>query len=150
VGWSYTTYLTYIGVAIFVTMDLADIVLAFAKCLNYIKYQRSSEVVFGIMLCTWTYFRHYLNLKILWSVWTQYDVYVPATARYFRPQDRVWLAPWMKYQVFVPIMLLQFVNLFWYYLIWRIVVRIIIGQDLKDIRSSDEESEAQPAAKKRR
>jgi hypothetical protein len=41
---------------------------------------------------------------------------VPAAARFFRPSEGVWLAGWMKYQVFIPIALLQLVNLFWYYL----------------------------------
>jgi very-long-chain ceramide synthase len=39
------------------------------------------------------------------------------------PKDGVWLAGWMKYQIFVPILLLQFLNLFWYFLIWRILYR---------------------------
>lgn len=30
---------------------------------------------------------------------------------------------WMKYQIFAPILLLQFLNLFWYYLILRVAVR---------------------------
>jgi very-long-chain ceramide synthase len=62
------------------------------------------------------YFRHYLNLVILYSVWTEYDPLVPPEARFFRPLEGLWLAGWMKYQVFVPIALLQLVNLFWYYL----------------------------------
>ena len=35
----------------------------------------------------------------------------------------MWLVWWMKYQIFVPILLLQFLNLFWYYLIWRLAYR---------------------------
>lgn len=29
----------------------------------------------------------------------------------------------MKWQIFVPIFLLQLINLFWYFLIWRILFR---------------------------
>ena len=32
---------------------------------------------------------------------------------------------WMQYQVFVPILALQFLNLFWYVLIWRIAYRYV-------------------------
>lgn len=29
----------------------------------------------------------------------------------------------MKWQIFIPIALLQIINLFWYFLIWRILLR---------------------------
>jgi len=29
----------------------------------------------------------------------------------------------MKWQIFAPIALLQLINLFWYFLIWRILIR---------------------------
>ena len=31
----------------------------------------------------------------------------------------------MRYQVFAPIVLLQLLNLFWYYLMWKILVRSV-------------------------
>lgn len=33
---------------------------------------------------------------------------------------------WMKYQVFAPLALLQALNLFWYFLIWRIAARYVL------------------------
>ena len=78
---------------------------------------------------------------MLYSVWTEFDLmpYVtPAyrtdvvlislrreTSKRWSPKDGVWLVWWMKYQVFVPILLLQCLNLFWYYLILRIAVRYV-------------------------
>lgn len=47
----------------------------------------------------------------------------------------------MKWQIFTPIFLLQLINLFWYFLIWRILVKAIFYRDLKDERSDDEEEE---------
>ncbi len=32
---------------------------------------------------------------------------------------------WMKYQVFVPLLALQGLNLFWYFLIWRLAYRYV-------------------------
>ena len=32
----------------------------------------------------------------------------------------------MKYQIFVPLLLLQFLNLFWYFLIWRLAFRCML------------------------
>ena len=45
------------------------------------------------------------------------------TSKRWSPKDGVWLVWWMKYQIFVPLLLLQFLNLFWYGLIWRIAFR---------------------------
>jgi hypothetical protein len=41
------------------------------------------------------------------------------------PASGAWLAPWMKYQVFTPILLLLGMNLFWYFLILRIAKRCV-------------------------
>jgi acyl-CoA-dependent ceramide synthase len=41
------------------------------------------------------------------------------------PADGTYLAGWLQYQVFIPIALLQGINLFWYYLILRILVRYV-------------------------
>ena len=46
-----------------------------------------------------------------------------ASARFFHPKDGVWMVDWMRYQIFIPILLLQFLNLFWYYLMCRILYR---------------------------
>lgn len=117
------TTISDIGVAIFFSMDIADVFLALSKMLNYMALQRTSEVSFALLLCVWTYFRHYQNLRVLHSVWYEYDVYVPEAARVFAPLSGVALSWWMKYQVFLPILALQILNLFWYALMWRIVWR---------------------------
>lgn len=45
----------------------------------------------------------------------------------------------MKYQIFVPILLIQLLNLFWYFLIWRILIRTLRGKVPEDDRSDDED-----------
>lgn len=134
------------------------------------KFGRAKVVSFLVFFCGWTYFRHYLNLWILWSVWTEFGLipYVPlsrlpepispeyrAASMQWLPESGAWLAPWMKYQVFVPILLLQFLNLFWYFLILRILWRYVLhknaaplpvnvpnsavtGSEVDDDRSDDE------------
>ncbi|RSH88614.1 hypothetical protein EHS25_002841 [Saitozyma podzolica] len=145
IGWSYTVHLTYIGVSIFVTMDVSDIFLAFAKCVNYVN-EDASAPVFAVFVCVWTYFRHYLNLFILWSVWNQFELIPVSERQLFSPLDDIWMAPWMKWQIFIPILLLQFINLFWYFLILRILFRAVFSAGLKDERSDDEdEGEAEPS-----
>lgn len=52
----------------------------------------------------------------------------------------------MKYQVFVPIALIQLLNLFWYVLILRILVRTVRGKVIEDDRSEDEAEPEEEAA----
>jgi len=137
VGWSYLVNLTLIGNAIFMSMDIPDSLLAFSKLLNYMGYDLPKVISFVILLFGWTYFRHFLNWWIMWSVWTEFDL-IPATSNQWLPESGAWLAPWMRYQIFIPILLLQFLNLFWYFLIWRIAYRAVAGNPVDDIRSDDE------------
>lgn len=37
----------------------------------------------------------------------------------------------MKWQIFAPIALLQLINLFWYFLIWRILIRCVTSSSLE-------------------
>jgi len=141
IGWSYLINLTYIGVAVFFSMDIADVFLAASKMLNYLQVQRTSEVAFGVFLCVWTYFRHYQNLRILYSVWTEYDELVPNEARVFQLLEGRALTGWMKYQIFAPILALQFLNLFWYALMWRVVFRIFTSTNASDTREEEEEDD---------
>jgi len=141
VGWSYLTNLTMIGTTIFVSMDISDTFLGLSKCINYTQYKRTSEFSFGIFLCIWTYFRHWQNLRILYSVYHDYDSLVPEFARRWSPSDEVYLTGWMKWQIFAPIMLLQILNLFWYFLIWRIVYKMFVGNPLVDVREEGETDE---------
>jgi acyl-CoA-dependent ceramide synthase len=53
----------------------------------------------------------------------------------------------MKWQIFAPIFLLQLINLFWYFLIWRILIRALFSDKLADERSDDEDEEPSTEAK---
>ncbi|KAG8953748.1 hypothetical protein FRC04_001953 [Tulasnella sp. 424] len=137
IGWSYLINLTPIGNAVFITMDVSDIFLAFAKTLNYLALETASAVAFGWFVCVWSYTRHYLNWCILWNVFYDFDL-VPKWAQQWAPETGAWLVPWMKWQIFAPLVLLQAVNLFWYVLIWRILYRAVFKSELADERSDDE------------
>ena len=72
---------------------------------------------------------------------------------------------WMQYQIFVPILLLQFLQLFWYMLMWRIAYRYVnlfrghwsfsltvisshsalfSNAEMTDSRSDDEDDDEEP------
>lgn len=43
----------------------------------------------------------------------------------FDPLNDKWAAPWLRKMIFAPIFLLQLINLFWYFLILRILYRYV-------------------------
>ncbi|KAG8703929.1 hypothetical protein FRC08_002558 [Ceratobasidium sp. 394] len=76
----------------------------------------------------------------MYSVWFEFDL-IPEKYMTLDPSIHAYMPWWLKYQIFLPIFLLQLVNLFWYFLIWRILVRAIFAPDLDkvdDDRSDDE------------
>jgi acyl-CoA-dependent ceramide synthase len=137
IGWSYGINLTFIGNAVYTSMDVPDFFLALVKVFNYLRWGWTQNILFIIFIGVWTYFRHYLNLVMLYSVYKDFDL-IPQSARSFSPSKGVWMAPWMKWQIFTPILLLQLLNIFWYLLIWRILWRVITSNSLQDARSDDE------------
>jgi len=137
IGWSYLVNLNMIGNAVFLSMDLPDTALAFSKVLNYMQREVAKVFTFAALVVAWTYFRIYLSLNILWSVWFEFDL-IPSESRQWAPETGAWLVPWMKYQIFAPLFLLQLLNIFWYFLILRILFRTLLTGNPDDDRSDDE------------
>ncbi|KAF8605523.1 longevity assurance proteins LAG1/LAC1 [Ceratobasidium sp. AG-I] len=137
---SYIVNLTWIGNAVFITMDVSDVFLALSKIFNYLKMNKTKIIAFGWFTIVWSYTRHWLNFTILYSVWFEFDL-IPEQHRRMDPSAGLFMAWWVKYQIWLPIFLLQLVNLFWYFLIWRILIRAIFATDLDQVdddRSDDE------------
>ena len=111
-------------------MDIPDAFFAFSKLLNYIDLKRAKIVSFLVFLCVWTYFRHYLNFVMLWSVYSEFSL-MPETSKRWAPEDGVWMVWWMKWQVFAPLVLLQALNLFWYYLILRVLYMCVVSSSTR-------------------
>ncbi|KAJ6592860.1 TLC domain-containing protein [Mycena capillaripes] len=127
---SYVMNLTLIGSAVYMSMDIPDMFLALSKLLNYIRWEATNNFVLAAFVLSWTYFRHYLNLAIIWSAWFEVDEYLPLGTR---------IPPAVHYGAFGALVLLQLLNLFWYYLIVRIVVKVLRTSKVEDERSDDED-----------
>ncbi|KAF8608844.1 longevity assurance proteins LAG1/LAC1 [Ceratobasidium sp. AG-I] len=135
IGWSYLVNMTWMGNAVFITMDWSDVFLAASKMFNYLDMEISKSIAFTFFAAVWTYTRHYLNLRMIWSVWYEFWLIRPEN-RFWDTVRGVWMAPWMRYQIFIPMVLLQCVNLFWYWNIWRIIITtIVFKKELDDDRS---------------
>lgn len=86
----------------------------------------------------WIYLRHYLNLKILWAVLTEFRTVGPFELNWETQQYKCWISQYITFGLLAS---LQAVNLFWLFLILRILANYIFTSETRDERSDDEEEE---------
>lgn len=136
---SYVFHFTKMGLAVYITMDVSDFFLAVSKDLNYLD----SIFVgpwFGAFVGVWIYLRHYINLKILWSVLTEFRTVGPFQLNFATQQYKCWISLPI---VFILIGALQLVNLYWLWLILRILYRYVFVGVREDDRSDSEDDEVE-------
>lgn len=87
--------------------------------------------------------RHYLNLRILFSLFNEFQTVGPYELNWETGQYKCDLAFWITGSLLSS---LQALNLFWLFYILRIAYRFVVHNVAKDDRSDDEESEAEAEA----
>lgn len=138
---SYVFHFTKMGLPIYVTMDISDFWLAFSKSLNYLDHLLT-PLIFIIFVFHWVYLRHWINLKILWSVLTEFRTEGNYVLNFATQQYKCWISLPI---VFVLIAALQLVNIYWLACIIRILYRLLWKGIQKDERSDSESDEEPPA-----
>ncbi|AGO10461.1 AaceriABR009Wp [[Ashbya] aceris (nom. inval.)] len=133
---SYVFHFTKMGLAVYITMDVSDFFLALSKILNYMD-SPFTPPFFLLFVSSWVYLRHYVNIRILWSVLTEFRTVGDYTLNYATEQYKCWIAMPI---IFGLIFALHLVNLYWLFLIGRILYRMVFQGVQKDERS-DSESE---------
>ena len=113
-----------------------------SKTLNYLDHYLTGPYYFSFV-CIWIYLRHYLNLRILFSLFTDYKT--------IGPYELDWETEQYKCSLSFAITLgllasLQALNLFWLFFILRIAYRFVVHNVAKDDRSDAEESEMEDTA----
>lgn len=108
-----------------------------SKTLNYLDAYITIPY-FGVFVGMWIYLRHVLNLKILWAILTEFRTVGPFELNWETQQYKCWIS---QYITFALLASLQAVNLFWLYLILRILANYIFNSVTKDERSDDETEE---------
>jgi very-long-chain ceramide synthase len=100
---------------------------------------------FFVFICIWTYLRHYINLRILHSITTEFATVGPFELDWETQQYKCWISQAITFALLAS---LQAVNLFWLFLILRIAYRYVIswGDVVEDDRSEYEESEEEDNA----
>ncbi|KAI4726703.1 acyl-CoA-dependent ceramide synthase [Aureobasidium sp. EXF-10728] len=134
---SYRFHFTYMGIAVYITMDISDFFLATSKVLNYLDSPITGPY-FGLFIGVWFYFRHYLNFYILWATLTTFRTIGPYELNWETQQYKCWISQIITFSL---LFALQAVNVFWFVLILRIAYRFIRSSVAKDERSDDEEDE---------
>ncbi|ERT01500.1 hypothetical protein HMPREF1624_02751 [Sporothrix schenckii ATCC 58251] len=141
---SYRFHFTYIGLAVYITHDISDFFLATSKSLNYIDGPFMGPFYF-LFMCVWIYLRHYLNLRIIYSLFTEFKTVGPYELDWAGEQFKCPLAFVITCGL---LSALQALNIFWLFFIIRIAYRFVVHNVAKDDRSDGEDdTEVDEAAK---
>lgn len=79
-----------------------------------------------------------MNLRILYSILTEFKTVGPFTLHWETQQYKCWIA---QYITFPLLATLQALNLFWFFLIMRIAYNIVFNNVKRDVRSEEEEAD---------
>lgn len=89
-------------------------------------------------MLVWIYMRHYLNLGIIYSLFTEFKTVGPFELDWAAQQYK---CPLSQYITAILLSALQALNLFWLFFIIRIAYRFVFYNIAKDDREDGEDSE---------
>ncbi|CRG90937.1 Sphingosine N-acyltransferase lac1 [Talaromyces islandicus] len=113
IGLSYRFHFTYMGIAVYLTHDISDFFLAVSKSLHYLDASLTVPF-YGISLGSWVYLRNYLNIRIIVSLFFEFQTVGPYELNWEMQQYKCWIS---NIITFVLLASLQALNLFWLYLV---------------------------------
>lgn len=93
---------------------------------------------YGVFVCAWIYLRHYLNLRIIASLFTEFRTVGPYKLDWEAEQYKCLLS---NVVTFVLLAALQALNLFWLYCVLRNGYKFVVYNSRKDDRSEESEGE---------
>ncbi|KYG42294.1 hypothetical protein M433DRAFT_158048, partial [Acidomyces richmondensis BFW] len=153
-----------VGNAVLVCMDIIDFIFPLAKILKYLGYQTACDAAFALFVVLWLVFRHVAYLSICWSIYAHvsvvtmpYGVYSTISGarlsdnggtnildNMFQPMihphaETVSFNANIRFLFLGLLSALQLITIGWFFMICRVVMRVIRGQGADDTRSDDEE-----------
>ncbi|TDZ16650.1 Sphingosine N-acyltransferase-like protein FUM17 [Colletotrichum orbiculare MAFF 240422] len=140
IGLSYRFHFTYMGIAVYLTHDISDFFMAASKSFNYVDHPITGPW-YCLSLASWIYLRHVINLRILWSILTEFKTVGPFDLNWETQQYKCWISQVITFGL---LGLLQSLNLFWLFYLLRIGYRYVWHGEEKDDRSEAEDSEFEP------
>ena len=108
-----------------------------SKSLSYVDAKIVGPY-FSMFVGIWIYFRHYLNLHILWATLTEFRSVGPFELNWETQQYKCSLSQVITFTLLAS---LQAINLFWLYLILRIATNYVFTSVPVDDRSDVEDEE---------
>ncbi|KAG0258480.1 sphingosine N-acyltransferase lag1, partial [Linnemannia exigua] len=136
IGFSYSFNLTSVGHAVLCAMDFSDIVLAICKMLKYCQKDQVADVGFVFFVVTWIYTRHVWFGQIIWSTYREAPQFATMV---WNPSKGLYFTPVVLKGFQVLLCGLYAVLLFWLVMIFKVVFKVLKGENSEDVRSEDEE-----------
>ncbi|KAJ5281420.1 TRAM1-like protein [Penicillium angulare] len=137
---SYRFHFTYMGIVIYITHDISDFFLAISKSFHY----TGSDLIIPaltINVFAWVYLRHYINLRVMYSILTEFRTVGPYELNWETQQYKCWISCIITFSLLA---MLQGLNLFWLYCLGRSSWKFLAYGEKKDDRSDDSEEELEP------
>lgn len=97
-------------------------------------------------MCIWGYLRHYINLRILYSILTTFKTVGPFELNWVTQQYKCWISQYITFSLLAA---LQAVNLFWWFFICRIAYRFVVYSTADDDRSEYEPTDEEVEERKK-
>ncbi|WAQ86929.1 hypothetical protein PtA15_7A658 [Puccinia triticina] len=142
---SYATNFTGIGTAVHTTMDLADILLAFAKMLNYLKVGPIGDASFLVFVFSWIYTRHYVLLRIIFAIWKD----LPEDIEFIWNPSEGQIASQSLWIAFLGLLsALEILLMIWLFMILKVLWKVARGHAPEDTRSDSEDTDDDVREKK--
>ncbi|KAI1113179.1 TLC domain-containing protein [Nemania sp. NC0429] len=133
VALSYRFHFTVMGVLVYVTHDISDFFLAVSKSLNYINSPLQGPC-YALCIVVWVYLRHYVNLRILASVLTEFGTVGPYVLDWEAGQYKCGIS---RVITFALLAALQALNLYWLYCLLRNGYRFVAFGVARDDREEE-------------
>ena len=99
---------------------------------------------FALFMAAWIYLRHYLNLRIIASLFTEFKTVGPYELNWETQQYKCDLSFYITLSLLAS---LQALNLFWLFFIIRIAYRFVVRGVAEDDRSDNEDEAEEPPEK---
>ena len=137
IGGSYVSCFHYVGFAILLLMDPADICLSLAKLSKYMGCTTLCDVLFAIFMLVWIITRHIGYAFVWWSCYKDAPRLTSFGTTYNLASGHM-LTPTSYVFFLVLLGMLQMILLVWLGMILRIALRVVTAQGAVDTRSDDD------------
>jgi acyl-CoA-dependent ceramide synthase len=105
--------------------------------MNYIKLQTLTDTIFGLFTIVWLFLRHFAFIYLLYVI--AYDPLNLRIPMEWNPEKGIYLT-WPMLSMFLALLSgLQVLMVIWFFMICKVIAKVVSGAKAEDIRSDDEE-----------